>query len=810
MIKKISEIKDIGRFTSIEQNVDFQIGENQNCNIIYGSNGSGKTTISNILSLFGSTSFVNPTEKDILFNDIKNSNDSCSKITLQGDSITTYPSKNPHNREIYVFNSNFITSHVFNGTNGNIKKFSDTAAEINNPKIKMLNEKITNLLSEQEKLTKENSEIDEINKTITKTYSSEFGSILTDKNKKIQSPDLSKTVIPTKSSHEIDEELIALKQDYELSKKHQELSGDLVELNKLQFNEFVIDIPIIQAVLKKNVQQLSKEVLESRINHIKGLFDDDVYKQSTERWFKFNKSILNKLKDGSVSTCPLCNTDITNKLNSILKDYEDYFDKSYEDFINEIKIQSENINTFLLSLNTIKNNSEKLELFYNKYKNSLENIKFNKFNFSSTEDTLINIKNLLIEKTNDVQSSVILPNNLGERIKTLNEAILSLKTIKDNFYNTLSSKKLDIGKFEDLIRQAFKDKIILDTDKAYEGDTLLKYKSNADRIAFINGNGADSLLFYRNQLSEELKNIKLESKGISKFLGLMGIDNFIVDINKNLDNENIIIKYKSSITEKNRIKNTLSDGEKTALAFSYFLSKIENTCNTEEKIKGAVVIIDDPISSLDANRIYSTAHLINSQFSKFKQLIILSHNFLFLKFFNSFYKGKAKCFILNDNKILDLPDELRNFETPYFYMLKSIVDFVAPTSNDYNNTKKYLPNYIRRVLETFLSFKFAKITHETHLYRTPGLDEFEDNIKSLDGISEDEKKEIIQKIRKVIKVTDMHSHGNAQLTEENFYISEQDLKQISEMAINIINALDKVHISRFQNNQQNGVGTATP
>ena len=60
MIKKIIELKNIGRFVNFQQMQDFTIRvkeHSNNCNIIFGFNGSGKSTISNVLSLFGDGSF---------------------------------------------------------------------------------------------------------------------------------------------------------------------------------------------------------------------------------------------------------------------------------------------------------------------------------------------------------------------------------------------------------------------------------------------------------------------------------------------------------------------------------------------------------------------------------------------------------------------------------------------------------------------------------------------------------------------------------------------------------------------------------
>jgi hypothetical protein len=59
-------------------------------------------------------------------------------------------------------------------------------------------------------------------------------------------------------------------------------------------------------------------------------------------------------------------------------------------------------------------------------------------------------------------------------------------------------------------------------------------------------------------------------------------------------------------------------------------------------------------------------------------------------------------------------------------------------------------------------------------------------------MEDSEKQNLKQKIANIVKITDQHSHGNAQLTEENFYISEDELKTLAQDAVAIIDAMDGV------------------
>ena len=176
MISKISELNKIGKFLSIEQDKPFiGSGKNQNCNIIFGFNGSGKTTLSNAISFFANNSFISEEEKKEIYEDIKNSSDAFVKIRLNDGNDCKYPADNhPHSKSIYIFNSNFVAAHVFNGTKGRLKKFLNTSGEIKNKEIDNINEQITKLSEEKIRLENENQKLDEKFEEIRKKKEPKF------------------------------------------------------------------------------------------------------------------------------------------------------------------------------------------------------------------------------------------------------------------------------------------------------------------------------------------------------------------------------------------------------------------------------------------------------------------------------------------------------------------------------------------------------------------------------------------------------------------------------------------------------------
>jgi wobble nucleotide-excising tRNase len=796
MIQKVNKIQDVGMFKSINQSVDFIYGgKGANCNILFGFNGMGKTTLSNIFSFFGESTFISEDEKKELFDDLKSNNTATAELLLQGKSTIKYPSSSPHNKSIYIFNSNFVTSHVFNGSESRLKKFSTVSGEIKNKEIDKINQSISDLNDELTTLGTETKALESKHVEITKSNSKDFGKALTDKNKSISSQNLDQAVLPGEKLEALQENLRGLINDYELSKKQSELNSDLEELRIMNFSAVNFDFSVAEDLLTTTIQQLSKEALETKIKEIRALFDDEPHQQAVERWFKFGKEVLDKL-DTKEANCPICGTDISHKLTSILDNYNNYFDESYEGFMRDLEIKLSEVTTIGQTIDEYEKQIASLERFSAKYVDYLNDLEAVSFDFSKSKKAFNEIKGVLANKNKNIQATNLsTPADFEETLKELNKNLPLLEQNKVDILSTLEAKKLSTNNIEGLMRAEYKKIILLEFNNSLQGDSLAIYKTNTTRIKTIN---ETKLVEQKGLLSTELAKIKAESRSITKYLHKMGIDSFDIDINDNKETDNIVVRYKNTTNERDRLKNCLSDGEKTALAFAYFLSKYENEISTSKRAD-SVVIIDDPISSLDDNRLYSTAHLISSNFDDAKQLIVLSHNFLFLKYFNSFYRGKANCLFLSRGKISELPEELKNFETPYFYMLRNIIEFLDSDNRivSYDEVRKYLPNFIRRVLETFLSFKFSRTVDNRASYRSPGLADFTNSIDATD-FKDSVKSELKEKVNEISRVSDGYSHGNVHHTQENYYISEDDLRLLAINTLYIMDTMDSLHSASFK------------
>lgn len=168
----------------------------------------------------------------------------------------------------------------------------------------------------------------------------------------------------------------------------------------------------------------------------------------------------------------------------------------------------------------------------------------------------------------------------------------------------------------------------------------------------------------------------------------------------------------------------LSEGEKSAIAFAYFLTELKSLRNDDKpKLPNTVIFIDDPISSLDSNHIFQVRSLIKDFFrtDDFAQLFISTHNF---EFFSVMYdagifggtksntnENKRPLYFIKRDKtgvstIEKMPKSFSNYKSEYVGLFHILKEF-----NDCDDKENFtylllLPNALRRFVELYTLAKY--------------------------------------------------------------------------------------------------------
>lgn len=184
----------------------------------------------------------------------------------------------------------------------------------------------------------------------------------------------------------------------------------------------------------------------------------------------------------------------------------------------------------------------------------------------------------------------------------------------------------------------------------------------------------------------------------------------------------------------------LSEGETTAIALLYFLKSLKD--RSFEPTNG-VIVLDDPVSSLDANALFLAFGFIRDRTQDAGQLFVLTHNFtLFRQIRNWFhYLSRARgmnaslrstrFYMINSvirngmrNSVIDPLDPLlEQFESEYQFLFSRV--YLAQKKSELQTLEQnyFLPNIARRLLESFLAFRRPNTTGDLwHKLNTVSFD----------------------------------------------------------------------------------------
>ena len=199
-----------------------------------------------------------------------------------------------------------------------------------------------------------------------------------------------------------------------------------------------------------------------------------------------------------------------------------------------------------------------------------------------------------------------------------------------------------------------------------------------------------------------------------------------VDIRKYLGHGELQLTVKDTgyeTTRNNTSAEGLSEGETTAIALLYFLKSLQDR---RFDLNKGVVVLDDPVSSLDANALYLAFGFIRERVRNAEQLFILTHNFTFFRQIKDWFyhinkrhrkKGisqrPARFYMLdwefNGNQrsstLRPLDPLLAQYGSEYHYLFSCIYQKAQSTSATKLKENYVLPNMARRLLEGFLAFR---------------------------------------------------------------------------------------------------------
>ena len=175
-----------------------------------------------------------------------------------------------------------------------------------------------------------------------------------------------------------------------------------------------------------------------------------------------------------------------------------------------------------------------------------------------------------------------------------------------------------------------------------------------------------------------------------------------------LDETTFRLIINRKVLDEGQAKDVLSQGEKNVIAFAYFMGDIHCKVNKEDDYNNLFLVIDDPISSMDFNHVYSVSgvlrnlkDIINGGRERF---IIFTHNMDFMRVLvgNSIV---CKSYLLKDATLKEFNNSLT---VPYINHLHDIFKIAKKISPPTHTTA----NSIRHIIETLNKFENIDCTND--------------------------------------------------------------------------------------------------
>ena len=784
MIDSIESVEKLGRFENFVWQKDVHgFGK---INLVLGYNGSGKSTLSNVLRLYSDK-------------EIDGGPDANVSVRIDGKKSPFKPTgkKIP----IYVFNSDFTAEHVYQGTIFTFKPFDEkvvTKEQLKNPKIAELESKVAATKGRMENKQKENrlieSRFDEFKKAMSKELNTKV------KGSRMPSFGLSSRGDKL-DSDKLRAELDGLFQSYDVSTKQEQLTKDIEALNNLSFDLLSIDLKVINTALAKKVGKVARKRAEERIEKWSHC---SLPHQNVVEWFEGGNALLKYAKKESLDSCPLCGSRIDHLLGMLIEDYDGYFSEEYSNLMETLASFEAGI------VRENRKGISALMAMADRYK-SLQSKDVPDWGVDDqkTDGVLKKASNLLSQKGANIEKEHLeLDTEHFTTVKEYNDTIGAAENERDNLVALIETAMVDpneiITKIKDIIPKICNAEV----NDSSTGNQLARHGELEKQIQ----KESETLSELMGRRSQEMASLRKESKYVNAFLHRLGISHFQISIEKRENAENIVVRFTGGQT-RTELRHSLSEGEKTALAFAYFLSKIQYEIgdNSNTSMSETIVVIDDPVSSLDEERLHSTACLIQDQFAECCQMIVLSHNISFMRFLSNVIGypreevdgarvGTRHDYYLcsHEGTLKNLPRQLRNYSTSYFQKLDEIFRFFSGQI-DYEIAKTFIPAYIRVVLESFFSFKLSLVAQGSSSdgFLSPGLDKIISNLRGCIGLFAKFKKvgdidsaSLIDMLFDIKRITDPQVHGTPNDVTDSRFVSDVELRTISKNALDIITFID--------------------
>ena len=729
MIKSIQSLKGFGVFNEYNHKND-RTEEFRKFNLIYGWNGSGKSTLSHLFRCIEnkttSTKFTSSEFSIIDDNGVSTTQDSVAQADLN----------------IYTFNQDFISANIsWNAVVESILLVDEENIEGREQlgKLKSLQiEEEGQLRSIVRSIEEASNEISKIESECSKDIKEELHAVgKTD----------SKYLSYNKRNFKIFMEANA-----EATKSAVSVltSNELEELKKSAESEQ-------KGIVSLRLQPINKTSLLEHKNQVENLVRTSVLSQTIQRLAdnaEINKWVEIGLKiHKATKNCEFCGNTITDKR---MQELEAHFSDSYKDLQEKLRGKVDLLESEFMQAPSVPEETD----LYAEFKSDYREARI------SLEKAYQDLWKEVLVWCNALKNKINNPLDKGQSVDVISAAIINdINTAIEATRETVDKHNHKSRNFTDEIEKAkaqLELHYIADAVQSHQYfDKRKEIQEQAEtKSALMNSLKVRNvkIVNLENSLSNESLGAEEFNASLHRFLGRRDLGLRFNPKERGYE----ILRYGSE-----RVLDNLSEGEKTAIAFVYFITKLKENGNN---IGETIVVVDDPVSSFDSNHLFHAYSFLKNNCNKASQLFVLTHNFTYFKLVRdwfsrdsrnkkhkgnpraSFYTIETSTTTPRYSTIKNADDSLITYNSEYHFIfskLYKLKDNSALSGEDALLTA----NLSRKLLESFFSFKFPKQRSDLAQLLDRGVR----SCKNTDEITKD----------KIYKFINKYSHSDAIVTNED-------------------------------------------
>lgn len=687
MIRRIKKLKNFGIFKDFNGDSTQQFGK---INLVYGWNGSGKSTLSKIFeSLEKRSNIQASSDPECEFSVTLDEN-----ITITEKNITT------SNIAVRTFNAGFIKENI--DWDNSVKSILLVAKE-----------KIDDRKQLEKLKTQQEADLKSIDKSTSEatTATTELQKFLTDSAKRTKS---SLQIIGTEDSHYL---------NYNRTKLESFISTNAEAVSDpssiIKEDELLALVVAAKPVPKPQIAYITNKLDANKFIDAQ-LRLDSLLKQTA------TNIVLSRLKDNpdiqiwvqtglaihvahKSENCEFCGAAL---IQARIDEINAHFSDEYRQFQTRLVNAEQWLNQQTLEIGDLDQGEQLYEEMQAEFAQSKAKLASHT---ASINSGITKWQELLQQKiSNQFKSDFIVPAINAEACEGFNSTLAEMN-------NTIMRHN---GKTEDFTKETgtIKKKIELHY-AAMEVKDFGYFAKIQKREAILKQ--ATTIQDNTNKRQREIQSLEAALSN-----EVLGADEFNKHLHNFLGRSDLCLRFNQKMLGYEIIRGTelkhardLSEGEKTAIAFVYFITKLSEGDNSIAKL---IIAVDDPISSFDSNHLFHAYSYLKHHCTPALQLFVLTHNFNFFKLIRDWLEGTNKnrksktppkepnCFFYvieastetpRKSALKNAPKSLHDYSSEYHYIFNRLYSYREQAQID-RDEAFLTANLARKILESFFSFKY--------------------------------------------------------------------------------------------------------